>query len=151
MLLVSCGVGWNQSLCYWRCPGVELRCVSGVWIKCPFLVPPSMVRFNFRPITASPCANTPAAANAYLLFSLTLLCVLLFVAPCLSPPPLILYYLGVWGIWSCVNPYCVSSCTSSVFTAVCKHVKLWRADMAQIFIVPAIPQLTKQINTFTVY
>lgn len=72
MLLVSCGVGWNWSLCYWSCPSAELCCVSRVWIKCPFLVPPSMVMFNFRPITASPCANTPAAANAYLCLSVFL-------------------------------------------------------------------------------
>ncbi len=83
MLLVARGVGWNQSLCYWRYPGAELRCLSGVWIKCPYLVPPSMVRFNFRPITGTPCANTPAAANTSLLFSFVPCHSLLLVSFCI--------------------------------------------------------------------
>lgn len=72
MLLVACGVRWNQSLCDWRCAGAELPCLSGEWIKCPYPLPPSMVRFNFRPITGSPCVNTPAAANAYVFLCDTL-------------------------------------------------------------------------------
>lgn len=123
MLLVSRGVGWSRSLCYWRCPGAVLCCVSGVWIKCPFLVPPSRVKFNFGPITSSPCANTPAAANGKLLFSL---------AVCLSWSSELFHglpLLAFSNIWK--------SEASSASQCVVSPLNL--------------DQLTKQINTSAVY
>lgn len=123
MLPVSCGVEWNQSLCYWSCPGAVLCCVSGVWIKCPFLVPWSRVKFNFRAITGSPCANTPAAANVELLFSFT---------ACLFWSSLLVHVLPLLAfskIWK--------SEASSLLSCVVSPLSL--------------DQLTKQINTSAVY
>lgn len=68
MLVVASGVGHNQSL-KGMFPRAELHCGSVVWIKCRYLVPLFMLRFNFRQITSLPCANTPAAANEYLPYS----------------------------------------------------------------------------------
>lgn len=68
MLQVSRWVGWNQSLLLLKTPR---RC-SLLWRKCPFLVPPPcLVRFNFRPITPSPCSDTPATANADVIVELS--------------------------------------------------------------------------------
>lgn len=123
MLPVSCGVEWNQSLCYWRCPGAVLCCVSGEWIKCPFLVPWSRVKFNFRAITDSPCANTPAAANVELLLSFT---------ACLFWSSLLVHVLPLLAfskIWK--------SEASSLLSYVVSPLSL--------------DQLTKQINTSAVY
>lgn len=59
-------VDWDESRAffYWRCPRscTPLR----VWSanKMPISCATVGARFNFRPITSSPCANTPAAANA---------------------------------------------------------------------------------------
>lgn len=123
MLPVSCGVEWNQSLSYWRCPGAVLCCVSGEWIKCPFLVPWSRVKFNFRAITDSPCANTPAAANVELLFSFT---------ACLFWSSLLVHVLPLLAfskIWK--------SEASSLLSYVVSPLSL--------------DQLTKHINTSAVY
>lgn len=125
---VSRGVGWNQSLCYWRCPGALLLFVSGVWIKCPCLVPPSRLRFNFRPITGSPCADTPAAANAYLLFSSLL--------------PIICFSI----VWKWDLSLTCSVLNSLVFAAL--HVSNSNSSRSnKIFNHIAVVQPTRKINT----
>lgn len=53
----------------WRFAPLRVWSVNQI----PIFAPLSRPRFNFRPITNSPCANWPAAVNAYLLFSLFLI------------------------------------------------------------------------------
>lgn len=124
-------------------------CVWSVNKNAHFLCRHPWVRFNFRPITASSCANTPAAANTYLFFWLALsVCLGLCGFLSLYPPLPSSRSVFIWE--------CEVSCQPPDHCSSCARFQLrFKRDEPHTrhrsFIVPAIPQLTKQINTSAVY